>query len=149
MSDNVRLLVDGHMIKAAREPGGAHSRALRVLRPGQPEQRSWGATISGELRVFRSQKEDEFEIEVQGDITFGCPEPDFSEGMAHKAHLRPAKPTTKISHCPSRSLQLHIVVPPRHQGHRLFRDRLRSARQGLPRRCAAVDSDARKGRQRR
>jgi hypothetical protein len=84
MTDNVRLLVDGHMIKAARVPGGVHSRALRILLPGQPEQRSWGATISEELRVFRSRKEDDFEIEVRGDLTLACPEPDPSEGWPLK-----------------------------------------------------------------
>ena len=79
MTDVVRLLVDGKMIKAARKPGGLHHQALRILQPGQPERRDWGATISGELRVFRARPEDDFEIEVRGDFTSGSPEPDYGE----------------------------------------------------------------------
>jgi hypothetical protein len=76
VASNIRLRVDGDRIKAARKPNGHHGKALRILRPGQSEVRDWGATISGggELRISRSDKGDEFEIEVlSGDFKSGCP----------------------------------------------------------------------------
>ena len=85
MTEDIRLEVDGHMIKKARRTG-IHSGALRIIRPGYPEKRCWEATISGELRLFRLRKEDEFEIELQGDFTPGSPEPDFHEAWPLK-HL--------------------------------------------------------------
>lgn len=79
MADTVRLLVDGEVIKAVRERGALHRKALRIFSPGQPEQRSWGATVCGELRVFRMHKDEEFAMEVNGDFLPGCPDPDLSE----------------------------------------------------------------------
>jgi hypothetical protein len=87
VADNIRLRVDGNLIKSARKPDGHPGKALRIFRLGQNEERDWGATITNGavIRVFRSVKEDEFEIEVSnGDFRPGSPEPDYTEAWPLK-----------------------------------------------------------------
>lgn len=84
MVDNLCLKVDGRLIKNARAGKVAHGEALRIIQPGQSESRAWGATISGELHLFRFRREDEFQIEVRGDFISGCPAPANGEAWPVK-----------------------------------------------------------------
>jgi hypothetical protein len=78
-SENVCFLVDGDRIKRARKTV-RHEKASRIFRSGRPECRAWGATVSGQLRVFRSRVEDEFRMELlQGEFSCACPTPDLCE----------------------------------------------------------------------
>ncbi len=86
---NVYFLIDGKKIKAARgtkrRPPVKNEPALRVFRPnGSEDSPAWGATISGEIRVFRLRIEDEFKIELlDGRFDLGDPEPDKLETTKH------------------------------------------------------------------
>jgi hypothetical protein len=83
MTEDIRLEVDGHMIKKVRRTG-LHSEALRIIRPGHPNSAVGELLYIGRTAPIPLAQGRRIRVELQGDFTPGSPEPDFHEAWPLK-----------------------------------------------------------------